>query len=67
MARYLSVGTDAGSTPPIGEALADAGIYPIGGYISQCHISPSHYIATKPIFDFAVSEERQTRSPETII
>ena len=42
--------------PPIVEALSDAGIYPIGGYIS-----------TRPIFDLTVTEERRMRSPDTIL
>ena len=53
--------------PQIGEALSDAGLDPIGGYIYQRHISAAQYIATRPIFDLAVVEERWTRSPETII
>ena len=43
------------------------GLYPIGGYISQHHISAAQYIARRPIFDIAVAEERRTGSPETVI
>ena len=53
--------------PPIGEALSDTGLDPIGEYISQCNIILEQYISTRPIFDLMVSEESQTRSPETII
>ena len=53
--------------PLIVEALPDAGIYPIGGYISQRHISAAQYINTRPIFDLAAAEERWTRFLETII
>ena len=53
--------------PLIVEALSDAGIYPIGGYISQRHISAAHYITTRPIFDLAVAEERRTRSLDNIL
>ena len=56
-----------GDYPLIVEALSDAGIYPIGGYISQRHISVAHYITTRPIFDLAVEEERWTRFLETIL
>ena len=53
--------------PLIVEALSDAEIYPIGGYISQRHISVAQYITTRPIFDLALSEERWLRSPDTIL
>ena len=53
--------------PPIVEALSDAELDPIRGYISQHHIGVAQYIATRPIFDLAVAEERRTRSPVTII
>ena len=49
--------------PLIFEALSDAGIYPIGGYISQRHISAAQYITTRPIFDLAVAEERGDEIP----
>ena len=47
--------------PPIVEALSDAGLDTIGGYISQRHISAAQYISTGSIFDLAVAEERWTR------
>ena len=53
--------------PLIFEALLDVGIYPIGGYISQRHISAAQYITTRPIFDLAVEEDSRTRSPDTIL
>ena len=53
--------------PPIVEAISDAGIYPIGGYISQRHISAAQYITTRAIFDLAVLEGKHTISPVTII
>ena len=37
------------------EALSDAELDPIGGYIYQHHISAAQYIATRPIFDLAVA------------
>ena len=49
------------------EVPSDAGIYPIGGYISQRHISVAQYITTRPIFDLVVAEERQMRFPDTIL
>ena len=49
------------------EVLSDAGIYPIGGYISQRHISVAQYITTRPIFDLVVTEKRRVRFPDTII
>ena len=49
------------------EALSDAGIYLIGGYISQRHIIAAQYITTRPIFDLVVTEERQTIFLDTII
>ena len=53
--------------PLIIEVLLDAGIYPIGGYISQSHISAAKYITMRPIFDLVVTEERQTIFLDTII
>ena len=53
--------------PPIVEALSDAGLDTIGGYISQRHISAAQYIATRSIFELEVGEEEWTRSLETII
>ena len=53
--------------PLIFEALLDAGIYPIGGYISQRHISAAQYITTRPIYDLVVAEGKQTISPDTIL
>ena len=67
MVGCIGVGTDAGSTPPIAEVISDEGLDPMGGYISQRHISAAQYISTRPIFDLAVGEERWTRSLETII
>ena len=42
--------------PLIIEVPPDAGIYPIGGYIPQRHISAAKYITMRPIFDLAVTE-----------
>ena len=53
--------------PLIVEALSDAGIYHIGGYISQRHVSAAQYITMRPISDLALAEERWMRSPDTIL
>ena len=52
---------------PIGEALSDAGLDPIGVYIYQRHISASQYISTRPIFDLSNVEERRKISLDIII
>ena len=52
--------------PPIGEAIAEARLEPIGEYISRCHISVPQYITTRSIFDLVVAEERQTISLATM-
>ena len=44
--------------PAIGEALAKAGMEPIGKYISCRHTSVAQYIRTRQIFDFAVAAEK---------
>ena len=41
--------------PPIGDVLAEAGMEPIVEYISCPHISVSHYITTRQIFDIVVA------------
>ena len=41
--------------PPIGEALSDADLDMIGGYITRCHNSVSQYISTRPIFGIVVA------------
>ena len=49
--------------PLIIKALLDAEIYPIGGYISQRHISAAQYITTRKIFDLSVSEGKPGEIP----
>ena len=53
-----------GSTPPIGEALIEAGLGTIREYMSYHNISVYHYISTRTIFGIVISEEKQTGSPE---
>ena len=53
--------------PQIVEALSDAGLDPIWGYISQHYIIAAQYITTRPIFDLAVAEGKCKRYPETIL
>ena len=45
--------------PPIGEALADAGLETFGVYVTHRQNTMAQYIATRPIFDIAVAEERR--------
>ena len=45
--------------PQIGEDIAEAGLGPIGEYISHRHTSVTQYITTRSIFDLVVAEERQ--------
>ena len=52
--------------PPIGEAIAEAGLEPIGEYISRRHTSVPHYITTRSISDLVVVEERQPMSLATM-
>ena len=51
---------------PIGEEIAEAGLEPIGEYISHRHTSVAHYITTSSIFDLVVGEERQPLSLTTM-
>ena len=41
--------------PPIGEALADAGLDIIGEYITRSHNSVAQYIFMRTVFDLAVA------------
>ena len=45
--------------PPIGEALADAGLETFGVYVTHRQNTMAQYIATRPIFDIAVAEDRR--------
>ena len=45
--------------PPIGEEIVEAGLEPIGEYISRRHTSVAQYITTRSIFELVVAEERQ--------
>ena len=49
--------------PPIEEALENAGLETIGIYITRRQNTVAQYIATRPIFDIAVTEERSNGSP----
>ena len=53
--------------PPIGEALSEAGLEPIGGYIYHRHTIVTQYITMRSIFDLVVAEERQPISPATML
>ena len=53
--------------PPIDEALLEAGLEPIGGYIYNRHTIVTQYITMKSIFDLVVAEERQPISPATML
>ena len=51
---------------PIGEEIAEAGLEPIGEYISHRHTSVAQYITTRSIFDLVVAEESQPISLATM-
>ena len=52
---------------PIGEALSEAGLEPIGEYISCRHTSVAQYITMRSIFDLVAAEERRPISPATML
>ena len=49
---------DNGSTPPLGGALADAGMGKIGYYMNRRHNSVAQCIDTQTIFDIAMADRR---------
>ena len=52
--------------PPIGEALAEAGMEPIGECMSCQNTSVAQFITIRSIFDIRVTEERRLVSPVTM-
>ena len=52
--------------PPIGKALEDAGLFSIAEYIARRQRTVAEYVATRPIFDLVMEEERQRGTPATI-
>ena len=53
--------------PSIDETLLEAGLEPIGEYISCCHTIVTQCITMRPIFDLVVAEERQPISLATVL
>ena len=51
--------------PPIGKAMEDAGLFSIEEYISRRQNTVAEYVATRPIFDIVMEEERQRGTPTT--
>ena len=52
--------------PPIGKALEDAGLFSIAEYVARRQKTVAEYVATRPIFDLVMEEERQRGTPATI-
>ena len=48
--------------PPIGEALEEAGLYPMKEYLTRRRNRMIDYVATQPIFDMCGAVERQPGS-----
>ena len=63
MPRRLQNGT--WHYPPIGKAMEDAGLFSIQEYVSRRQRTVAEYVATRPIFDLVMEEERQRGTPAT--
>ena len=53
--------------PPIGEALEEAGLWPVEYYITQLQGKIAQYISPRPIYGICAETDRMQGSPATML